>query len=184
MLDEALQLIMTLNALDEHVSRPMGEPRYGDPTASTVEVALCTVARLTLYHMYSCNNPDILSERLAEEGAIQVSCLDGLKQIINTRAAVLASCVIQQGTENINRSSPLVVQCLYDVATECQWFIREGDVVEGAGRTMKLLIEALTLLAQRWGIASKKFFINSTMTKRNYVLADSLFIIQINALVS
>ncbi|RDW77840.1 hypothetical protein BP6252_05893 [Coleophoma cylindrospora] len=155
-LDEALQLNATLNALDEHVSGPMGESRLeSDPTANTVEVALCTAARLTLYHMYSCNNPDILSERLAEESAMQTSCLEGLKQIIATRAAVLARRVIQQGTENINRSSPLVVQCLYDVATECQWFIREGNIVDGAGRTMQLLMEALTLLGRRWGIADK-----------------------------
>jgi hypothetical protein len=103
--------------------------------------------------MYACNQPDVLSERLAEESAMQTASIDGIKQIIATRGAVLARRLLRQGAENLDRSSPLVIHCLYDAATECQWFVREGDVVEGAASTLQLLVEALTLLAQRWGVA-------------------------------
>ncbi|KAF7545204.1 hypothetical protein G7Z17_g9349 [Cylindrodendrum hubeiense] len=153
-LDEALQLNTTLSALDSYVSQPM-EARQENETVATVDVALCISARLALYHMYACNEPDVLAPRRAEETQMQAECIVGIKQIIATRSPALARCVIQQGAENLDRSSPLVIQSLYDAATECQWFLREGDVVEGAGTTLRLLMGALNLLAQRWGLAGK-----------------------------
>jgi hypothetical protein len=138
----------------------MDEPQGGE-AVTTVDVALCTCARLTLYHMYACNLPDVLSERLEEESAMQTASIDGIKQIIAIRGAALAQCVLQYGTENLHQSSPLVIQCLYDAATECHWFVREGDVVEAAGSTLQLLVEALTLLAHRWNLAGQYSTVSS-----------------------
>lgn len=151
-LDEALQLNTTLNALNQHLSLPGNDLQEGD-APTTVDLALCISARLALYHMYACNLPDPSAERLAEESMMQTECIEGIKDIISSGAAILAQNVLQQGAENLDRSSPLVLQSLYDVATECQWFIREGAVVEGAENTLQLLIEALTLLRQRWSVA-------------------------------
>ncbi|KAF2655004.1 hypothetical protein K491DRAFT_693296 [Lophiostoma macrostomum CBS 122681] len=153
-LDEALQLSATLTALDKHLAHHM-DKSLDDDAVTVVDVALCTVARLTLYGTYACNSPDALSERLVEETALQSASIDGIKQIIGTRAATLAQYVLRQGKQHLDASSPLVLQCLYDAATECQWFIREGDVVEGAERTMELLMEAIRLLSQRWSVGGK-----------------------------
>jgi hypothetical protein len=151
-LDEALQLSATLTALDKHLARPIDEPHVDD-TISIVDVALCTSARLTLYNMYACNQPDGLTERLAKESMMQTECIAGLKQIIATRGTVIAWHVIQQGTEMLDDISPLIIHTLYDVATECQWFVQE-DYSEGAASSLRLLVEALTLLAPRWEVAS------------------------------
>ncbi|KAK7408030.1 hypothetical protein QQX98_009803 [Neonectria punicea] len=148
-LDEALQLSATLTALDSYLSQPVDD----GAAASTVDMALCTAARMALYHMYACNQPDVQAPRLAEESAMQTESIVGINQIVGLRGAALARCVLQQGAESLARSNPLVIQCLYDAATECEWFIREGDVVEGARETLQLLMEALRLLAQRWGVA-------------------------------
>ncbi|KAH7156585.1 hypothetical protein EDB81DRAFT_395582 [Dactylonectria macrodidyma] len=153
-LDEAIQLNTTLTALDSYVSQPM-EALQSDEWVSTIDVALCTCARLALYHLYACNEPDVSAPRRAEESIMQAASIAGIKQIISTRSPALAQCVLRQGAENLDRSSPLVVQCLYDAATECQWFLKEGDVVEGAATTLRLLMGALNLLAQRWGLAEK-----------------------------
>jgi hypothetical protein len=141
-LEEALQLSATLTALDKHLSRPMDIP-HADEAVTIVDVALCTSARLTLYNMYACNQPDDVTERLAKESTMQAECIAGLKQIIATRGVVLAWHVIQQATERLD-------------ATECQWFVRE-DYTEEAANSLRLLIEALTLLSQRWGAAGQSF---------------------------
>lgn len=153
-LDEALQLNATLTALDSYVSQSM-EAQPDDGATSAIDVALCTCARLVLYGMYACNEPDVLAPRRAEETEMQADSIAGIKQIMSTRSPALARCVLRQGTENLDTSNPLVIQCLYDTATECQWFLREGDVVEGTETTLQLVIGALNLLAQRWALAGK-----------------------------
>lgn len=153
-LDEAIQLNATLTALDSYVSQPM-EAQPDDETTSAIDVALCTCARLVLYQMYACNEPDVLAPRRAEETEMQADSIAGIKQIMSTRSPALARCVLRQGAENLDKSNPLVIQCLYDAATECQWFLREGDVVEGTETTLQLVTGALNLLAQRWALAGK-----------------------------
>jgi len=152
-LDEALQLSTTLNALNNHLSRPINE-LHVDDTISMVDVALCTSARLTLYNMYACNQSDGLTERLAKESTMQNECIAGLKQIIATRGAVIAWHVIQPGTEMLDIINPPIIHTLYNVATECQWFVRE-DYSEGAASSLRLLVEALTLLAPRWEVVGQ-----------------------------
>ncbi|KAH8881068.1 hypothetical protein GQ53DRAFT_848507 [Thozetella sp. PMI_491] len=154
-LHEALQLHTTLIALDKHLSQPMDEPQDGVPV-STVDVALCTSARYILYHLYACIESEVMEERRGEESVLQAICIDGVKQTINTRLPALARHVLQQGAEHPERSNPLVIQCLYDSASECQWLLKEGDeAVEGTSTTLKLLVDALKLLAERWGVAEK-----------------------------
>ncbi|RDW59266.1 hypothetical protein BP5796_12190 [Coleophoma crateriformis] len=152
-LDEAHQLNNTLMALDTHLSRAMDVPQDGVPV-STVDVALCTSARFVLYHMYACNEPDVLDERREEESRLQAICIEGLKQAIATRLPSLAWHVMQQGAAFPERSNPLVIQCLYDSAAECQWLLEEGETtIDGTTTTLKLLVEALTFLARRWSVA-------------------------------
>ncbi|KAI9152101.1 Transcription factor BOA15 [Paramyrothecium foliicola] len=154
---QAMQLATTLAALDQHLGWRMDDAEA--PTSNeitTVDVAICTCARLALYHIYACNLPDATGERFSEESALQQASIDGIQQIINVRGAALARCVIEQCSANPERSSPLVVQALYDAATECLWFEREGgDVMDAATSTLQLLMQALALLAERWSVASK-----------------------------
>ncbi|KAF2798554.1 hypothetical protein K505DRAFT_357400 [Melanomma pulvis-pyrius CBS 109.77] len=155
-LEEALQLSATLTALDKHLSRPMDE-LHADETITLVDVALCTSARLALYNMYACNQANVQNvhpERLPKESTIQIASIAGIKQVISTRGAAIAWHVLRQGTTSLDGSSPIVIHCLYDAATECAWFVREGDIVEGAASTLQLLVQALTLLAGRWAVAS------------------------------
>ncbi|KAF2802284.1 uncharacterized protein BDZ99DRAFT_483019 [Mytilinidion resinicola] len=152
-LNEALQLNVTLTALDKHLAHPMDE-QHPVEGIKTADVALCTSARMTLYHMYACNIPDVLSERRVEEAAMQTASIEGLKHIIATRAPLLARFVLRQGAE-LHKASPLVIHCLYDAASECQWFVREGGVIPEAKGTLRVLIEALTLMAKRWCVAGK-----------------------------
>ncbi|KAF6810916.1 fungal specific transcription factor [Colletotrichum musicola] len=148
-LTEALQLEATSSALDAHLSQTSTD------SASTVDLAISIIARLALYHGYACIQPDAVGERLPEETEMQGASIRGLKQIISDRGPRLASLVIRQATENIEGLSPLVVQALYDVATECQWFVREGDVADGADSTLRLATDALVLLSQRWKVGDK-----------------------------
>jgi hypothetical protein len=160
-LSQAMQLLSTLSALDQHLAWPMDNPEShcaGHPSATTVDVAICTCARLALYHLYACNLPDAAEGGFTEESALQQASIDGIEHIISLRGATLARCVIAECSKDLNQASPLVVQALYDAATECQWFIREGgEVMDTASTTFELLLQALALIARRWNVASKCF---------------------------
>jgi hypothetical protein len=157
-LNEALQLHKTLMALDNHLFEQLLDPSQDGPgpsALSAVDVALCTSARCILYHMYACNDPDVLDERREEETVLQATCIEGMKQSLGLRLPALARHVLHQSVEFPERLSFLVVQCIYDAASECQWLIREGEVaVEGIATTLELLVETLNALSQRWGVAS------------------------------
>ncbi|TDZ54525.1 Transcription factor BOA15 [Colletotrichum trifolii] len=148
-LDEAAQLDATLTALDAHLAQASAD------TASAVDVALCTVARLNLFQGYACIQPGAVGERLPAESEMQKTSVRGLKHIIAVRAPTLALTVLQQGAQASDGLSPLLIQVLYDIATECQWLIREGEIVKGADSTLSLAADALKLLSQRWSVAAK-----------------------------
>lgn len=105
--------------------------------------------------MYACNPIDISGERLGEETVLQGACIEGMKQTIAIRLPAIARHVLRQGVECPERLNPLVIQCIYDAASECQWLLREGEVVEGVADTLELLVEALNALSQRWGVAGQ-----------------------------
>ncbi|GJC79846.1 hypothetical protein ColLi_02684 [Colletotrichum liriopes] len=97
---------------------------------------------------------DATSEGLPAEIEMQTASIKGLKQIVSTRGTDLALCAFRQGMKDVNRLSPLLVQCLYDIATDCQGFTRKGDAIEGMEKTMSLITGTLALLSQRWGVAT------------------------------
>ncbi|GKT59957.1 fungal specific transcription factor [Colletotrichum tofieldiae] len=112
--------------------------------------------------MYACTQSDATSEGLPAEIEMQAASIKGLKQIVSTRGTDLALCAFRQGMKDVNRLSPLLVQCLYDIATDCQGFKRKGDAIEGMEKTMTLVTGTLALLSLRWGVAikSQKFLRN------------------------
>ncbi|KAI5467616.1 hypothetical protein BGZ63DRAFT_419312 [Mariannaea sp. PMI_226] len=154
-LSEALQLNNTLAALENYLSQSSLEIGDEAEMVTTLDVALCICAQLALYHIYACNMPDSQEQRIAEENTMQAACISGIKKIMDTQGAALARRVLAQGMDDLNKSSPLVAQCLYDIATECQWFIREGDAGDSTAETLQLTMDALSLVAQRWEIAGK-----------------------------
>ncbi|KZL63222.1 fungal specific transcription factor [Colletotrichum incanum] len=161
-LSEALYLDATLTALDTHLSPPR-KKRKDTMRTATLDVALCTSARLILYRMYACTQSDATSDRLPAEIEMQTASIRGLKQIVSTRGTDLALCAFRQGMKDVNRLSPLLVQCLYDIAIEWQGFKRKGDIIEGMEKTMTMITGTLALLSLRWGVAikSQKFLKNA-----------------------
>jgi hypothetical protein len=153
LLNEALQLNATLTALDKHLGRAMDEGPQSDIT--TVDVALCTSARITLYQMYACNLPDAVSERLEEESHLQAASIEGITQVLGVRSHAIASRVLVEGARNLDAANPLVLKCLYETASECQWLMQEGSMIEGVEETSRLAVEALAMLAKRWVVAGE-----------------------------
>jgi hypothetical protein len=162
-LQEALQLDATLTALDGHLATQIqgfqpapDHPNTPTSTAMPIDMALCTCARLALYGMYACNQPDVQAERFAEEHALQRACIEGIKQIVLFRAAALASSAMPRTPEGLAASSPLLLQALYDAATECQWLAREGEVVDPAdAEGLAAILETLRAVGRRWQVASE-----------------------------
>lgn len=151
LLTEALQLNATLTALDKHLARGMDDGQQSDLT--TVDLALCTSVRITLYQMYGCNQPGAVSERLEDESHLQSASIEGITQIIAVRSREIASYVLAESATNLAATSPLVLKCLYETASECQWLMREGSIIEGVEETSRLAVEALTVLGKRWAVA-------------------------------
>jgi len=147
-MEEALQLSAThlFRQIDERLGNDSDKP------IPAIDIAICICSRLALYHLYACNLPSMPVERLSQETTMQAACIEGIKQILSTRALTFTRHILHQVKQNPQISNPLVIQALYDAATECQWFVQEEDSVE-AERTLQLLMEALALLAKRWGIA-------------------------------
>jgi hypothetical protein len=101
--------------------------------------------------MYACNEPDAMDQRREEESVLQEICIEGVKKSVTEYIPSLAWHVLQQATEHPERMNPLVIQCLYDVASECQWLLQEGSMaIEGADITLKQVVETLRVLGKRW----------------------------------
>lgn len=153
-LDEALQLHSALTALDVHLVQTNA---VADPVTCSVDLALCCSARLALYNLYACNEPSGgAQERVAGESEMQTVALEGIRNIAAVQVPDLARGLLRSGDgeEGAEVGGPLVAQCLYHAATECQWFVREGMWPE-METSLQLATEALALMAGRWGVAGE-----------------------------
>lgn len=152
-LQEAMQLHSALTALDNHLLQIMSTDDSTTEAQCMIDLALCCSARLSLYNLYGCNEPDS-GQRVAQESAMQTMALEGIRVIACERITTLARKILESGEVGLDDSSPLMLQALYHAATEAQWFIREGLWPE-MGPAMELITAALELLSRRWMVAGK-----------------------------
>ncbi|KAF2098743.1 hypothetical protein NA57DRAFT_56389 [Rhizodiscina lignyota] len=154
-LSEAKQLHRTLVALDSDlVQRYFGTGfslLNGDTGAVFEAFALCCSARLILYDMYGCNEPDQTASqqaRLPEDTEMQQIALDGIKEIVTYRMSFLSQPLIMR----TDLASPLVCHSLYHSASECAWFIKENQASDMIS-AMKTYVDLLMEIGKRWMIA-------------------------------
>ncbi|KAL7931889.1 fungal-specific transcription factor domain-containing protein [Trichoderma chlorosporum] len=155
LLPEAAALHSALSALHLSIKEYISEVTSSAFSISgIISLSLCCSAQLLLYNMYGCNEPLVLVEqsRTAMETEMQSVSLDGIKSISSNVMPAIARA---------NIGCPLISQCLYHVATECAWFVREDhepqmysaleDVVRelrSTGEKWKIATEYLALLQQ------------------------------------
>ncbi|KAH8886426.1 hypothetical protein GQ53DRAFT_694802 [Thozetella sp. PMI_491] len=152
-LEEAIQLHTTLLTLDTRLLQDTGiADAAAQDTGDFIDLALCCLARLSLYNMYACNET-VSEERVPQESEMQAFSLAGIKSIGAERVPVIARKVLQEGEYGLSTTSPLILQCLYHAATECQWFVRE-EAGNDMSEALQLILDSLMLLTKRWKVAS------------------------------
>ncbi|PNP57487.1 hypothetical protein THARTR1_02485 [Trichoderma harzianum] len=155
LLPEAISLHSALSALHLSIKEYISGTTSSDFSISgIISLSLCCSAQLLLYNMYGCNEPLVLIEqsRIAMETEMQSVSLHGIKSI---------SFDVMPAIARANIECPLITQCLYHVATECAWFVREDhepqmysaleDVVrelKSTGEKWRIAMEYLALLQQ------------------------------------
>ena len=152
-LQEALQLHSALAALDSHLAQNLLTGDKTEVAQCMIDLALCCSARLTLYNLYGCNEPDS-RERVAQESAMQSMALEGIRSIASDRIPNIARKILQNEEKAQEIGSPLMLQSLYHAATEAQWFLREGSWPE-MEPAIEVTTAALKLLGRRWKVAGK-----------------------------
>jgi hypothetical protein len=154
-LSEAQQLHQTLVALSTHFPQ---NPRSVE-NGGNIEVAaaLCCSARIILYGMYACNEDYTANRpRLAEESEMQRTSLEGLKDVTHS-VYQLAQRISHSAmtTDHLSLSKHLLVcHCLYQASSECAWFIREDNNLEGVA-CLKAMVELLKSIGAKWLVAGK-----------------------------
>ena len=154
-LDEALQLNRTLLALDGRLS-------LDDAAEANIEaLSLVSTARMVIYNMYGCNEPDIRSsaERLKREVEMQRASIQGVMDLAANRIPQMAQTIIDilASASHSSRGrniSPVVAHCLYHAATECGWFIREGcgpEMTTG----LAVIVSAIDQLKTSWAVSGE-----------------------------
>jgi hypothetical protein len=149
-LTEALQLHRASSALDMDLAQRYVTLITSDSSAAITAIAIVCSARLILYGMYGCNEPDQHSnheERLPEDTEMQQISLNGIREIIVSQMALVSRTLLMRS----DLANPMVCYSLYHAASECAWFIRENETHEMVF-TMQGYVELLTAVAKRWRV--------------------------------
>jgi hypothetical protein len=153
---EALQLHEILKSLDgsfPNVDEYMNRSHHA-------ALSLCSVARLTLYNQYACNEflGTISRERVAAEVELQRISLAGIQEIASKTVPRMAREIVlaQQLQPTTLSFSAFLPVCLYHAATECVWFVKEDDDAEMAAG-LEVIMNALQISKSRWAVCGKCF---------------------------
>lgn len=150
---EALQLHGILKALDGSFTDQEPNMHRSHHAAQS----LCSVARLTLYNQYACNEflGTIARERVAAEVELQRISLAGIREIASkTIPHIAGEILLSQQQPLYSSCSPLLPVCFYHAATECAWFIKEDEDTEMAAG-LEVIVSALQALKPQWSVCSK-----------------------------
>lgn len=149
LLPEAQALHLALSSLRLSIQEYMSGiiPPDSPNESSVIALSLCSSAQLLLYNLYGCNEPLVLAEqsRIAMETEMQSVSLEGIKSISFTVLPAIARTHV---------GCPLIAQCLYHVATECAWFIRE-DHEPQMYSALEDIIRELRSIGEHWHIATE-----------------------------
>lgn len=157
-LSEAKQLHHTLVALNMHLSQKTCD--IGDKSNMEVAAALCYCARIILYGMYACNDYSPNQPRISEESEMQRISMEGLKEVTNG-VYQLAQRVLHAAITTDHHAlskNLLVCHCLYLASSECAWFAREDNNLEGVA-CLKAMVELLKAIGTKWLVAGKSLYI-------------------------
>ncbi|KAL2072433.1 hypothetical protein VTL71DRAFT_11776 [Oculimacula yallundae] len=151
---EAKQLHQTLVALNAHIQQNLN---VGVKNNAEIATALCCSARIVLYGVYACNEDYVANRpRLAEESEMQRLSLEGLKEVTYITYQ-LAQRISHAATtmDPLSLSKNLLVcHSLYQASSECAWFIREDNNLEGI-MCLRAIVELLRSIGTKWLVASK-----------------------------
>lgn len=128
-----------------------------DDSNSEIAIAFCSSARIILYNMYACNEHYLATEaRIMEETQMQAASVEGLNEICLTICPLAQHISIGATTTDNHLLSKclLLCHCLYHVASDYAWFIREENAVEKVA-SLKVVVELLRTIGTRWRVAGK-----------------------------
>ncbi|KAL7908279.1 fungal-specific transcription factor domain-containing protein [Trichoderma velutinum] len=148
LLPEAVALHSALSALHISIKEYISGVTSSDFSISgIISLSLCCSAQLLLYNLYGCNELLILiaQSRIAMETEMQSVSLRGIKSI---------SFDVMPAIARANIECPLIAQCLYHVATECAWFVREDHEPQMYG-ALKDVVQELRSTGEKWHIATE-----------------------------
>lgn len=148
LLPEAQALHSALSALHLSIKEYISGATSPDFSISgIISLSLCCSAQLLLYNLYGCNEPMVLVEqsRIAMETEMQSVSLEGIKSI---------SFNVMPAIARANIECPLIAQCLYHVATECAWFVRE-DHEPQMYSALEDIIRELKSTGESWNVATE-----------------------------
>lgn len=140
------------------VAPPRMQPRNGTPTipasfevVNVLALSLSASARLLLYKIYSCNEPETGYGlgRTALETEMQGLSLAGIRDLSMRMAPGLAGTIVS-GTA----ASPMLASLSYNVTTECAWLIKE-DYDSNMYQALRQIVGGLSRLATEWRVASQ-----------------------------
>ncbi|KAI1207029.1 uncharacterized protein F4807DRAFT_211501 [Annulohypoxylon truncatum] len=154
-LSEAKQLHHILTSLSSHLSEIHRES--SSPGGSIlVAIAICFSARLILYEIYACNERYSTDHgRSSEEADMQRNSMGGILEVAESvwqlSRRILSSADEDSG-DGLSRYNPLMCHCLYTVASECEWFMREQE--DSSARIwLRDIVTLLQIIGKRWRVA-------------------------------
>ncbi|KAK2757578.1 hypothetical protein FQN54_004547 [Arachnomyces sp. PD_36] len=152
---EAWQLHQILVSLHTHLTDKFTTSM--NDSSTMIAIAFCSSARITLYNIYACNEHDSAVEsRLLEETQMQAASIEGLREVCQD-IIPLAHHISVAATSTVNdilSKSLLLCHCLYHVASEYAWFIREERAMEKVS-SLKIVVEVLSMIGTRWRVAGE-----------------------------
>ncbi|KAI9714596.1 MAG: hypothetical protein M1812_006401 [Candelaria pacifica] len=153
--EEAAQLDRTVRAFSAILPQDIPtDSAFPDANLICTPMALAYSSLLSLYDLYSCTNHNMEHVGVAGDNPMQEISISGLKtysQEVLRFAGMLSSLYQANGTD---AASPLVCDCLYQVAATLSWLMRETDGVEYA-QALEGVKSTLRVIAVRWRVAAE-----------------------------
>lgn len=154
-ISEAKQLHHILTSLSSHLNDI--HRKSSSPGGSMlVAMAICFSSRLIIYEIYACNEKySVEHGRSSEEAEMQRNSMSGILDVAENTwklSRQILDSVNRNSADELSNHSPLLCHCLYTVAGECEWFIREQE--DSSARIwLRDIVELLQVIGKRWHVA-------------------------------
>ncbi|KAI1459889.1 hypothetical protein F4805DRAFT_35125 [Annulohypoxylon moriforme] len=154
-ISEAKQLHHILTSLSSHLNDiHTASPSPGG--SILVAIAICFSARLILYEIYACNEKFSAEHgRSSEEADMQRNSISGILDVSENTwrlSRQILHSIDQNSGDGLGNHSPLLCHCLYTVASECEWLLREKE--DSTARIwLRDVVRLLEVIGRRWHVA-------------------------------